>query len=232
MGHLLDLVNLNLLVYGEDEVSNFKNNSMFFYDKYRQTDELVKAIEPSQMKTGQFYFLHYLDDSNWIKYSPIFLVDYKKTSGKTILMCVNFNFIPLEVRPMIFDPYITEEMFEKPEQFIKVKYDAMYRELKRYSLQYSVMEYNAHQIKLVHRIGFKMLPRFLWSQHPMAKYDPRKLLQIWKKKYLEQDKRDKEMMDADIKEFLDIGNEISDKYVLLRGRVQRLQRSIRKYGGG
>ncbi len=231
MGHLQDLVKLNRLVYGEDDVDFFKQNSMHFYELYRKSDQFVTAVRTGEMKVGGFYFLHYLDDSNWIKYSPIFLADFRKLGNMVVLMCVNFNFIPLPLRVSIFDPYISEDMLEKRNTFLKVKYDAMYRELKKYSVQYSLMEYNAAQVKLVHKIDLSMLPRFLWSQHPMAKYDPAKLLQIWKKKYGEQDARDKEMMSVDLKDFVDFEKEIAEKYDLLKGHVDRFQKSIRKYGG-
>ena len=177
MGHLTELVKLNLLVYGGDEVENFKNNTLFFYQKYQKTDESVKSIRISEIKPGGFYFLHYLDDSNWIKYSPVFVVDFKKFDNQIVLFCINFNFIPLKVRVALFDPYIKEQDFTKKNFFLKVKYDAMYKELRKYGFQYSIMEYNLAQVKLVHKIELDLLPRFLYSQHPKAKYDPKKLIE-------------------------------------------------------
>ena len=231
MGHLAELVKLNLLVHGNDELSNFKANSLFFAKKYKKTDDSVKAVRLGEIKPGSFYFFHYLDDSNWIKYSPVFVVDFKKFDNLIVLFCVNLNFIPLKVRVSIFDPYIKEQDFGKKNFFLKVKYDAMYKELKKYAFQYSIMEYNLAQIKLAHRIDIEMLPRFLYSQHPLAKYDPRKLLEIWKKKVVEQDKRDKEMLSSSIDEFYDVNKEIDGKYDLLKKHIERLQKSAKKYGG-
>ena len=231
MGYLTELVKLNLLVYGNNEVDCFKNNSMYFLDKYQKSDDSVKAVKLTDIKSGGFYFLHYLDDSNWLKYSPVFVIDFKKFDNQIVLFCVNLNFIPLKVRVMLFDPYIKEGDFLKKNFFLKVNYDAMYKELKKYSFQYALMEYNVSQIKIVHKIEIDMLPRFLYSQHPQAKYDPKKLMEIWTKKFSEQDARDKEMMQSDIKEFYDTNKEISDKYDLLKGHIDRLQKSAKKYGG-
>ena len=231
MGHLTELVKLNLLVHGNNEVENFKANSIFFYNKYQKSDDSVKAVKLQDIKLGGFYFLHYLDDSDWIKYSPVFVADFKKFDNKIVLFCVNLNFIPLNVRVTLFDPYIKEEDFEKKNFFLKVKYDAIYKELKKYAFQYSIMEYNLSQVKIVHRIELDMLPRFLYSQHPRAKYDPKKLLQIWKKKFGEQEKRDKEMMNSTIDEFYDVNKEIDGKYDLLKNHINRLKRSTKKYGG-
>ena len=65
------------------------------------------------MFPGGFYHLHYKDESNWMRYAPIFLADFKKFSNKIIILAVNFNFIPIEVRGLLFDKYITKEMIEK-----------------------------------------------------------------------------------------------------------------------
>ena len=231
MGHLLELVKLNLLEHGNDEVENFKNNTLFFAQKYKKPDESVKVVRLGDIKPGGFYFLHYLDDSKWIQYSPVFVVDFKKFDNMIVLFCVNFNFIPLKVRVALFDPYIKEQDFEKKNIFLKVKYDAMYKELKKYSFQYSLMEYNLAQVQLAHKIELDILPRFLYSQHYLVKYDPKKLLEIWKKKIVEQDKRDKEMMGSSIDDFYNINTDMTGKYDLLKKHIDRLQKSAKKYGG-
>lgn len=231
MGHLQELVKLNLLVHGGDEVENYKNNTKFFYEKYRKTDQDVKAVRLGEIKAGQFYFFHYMDDSKWIMYSPVYVIDYKKFDNMIILNCINFNFLPLKFRSLIFDPYIGEQDFENKNFLLKAKYDLVYKELRKIGFQWSIMEYNVAQIKLAHRISMDMLPRFLYSGHPLAKYDPVKLVQIWKKKYGEMDMRDKEMMSATIDDFYDVNKEISNKYDVLQGHIKRLQKSTKKYGG-
>lgn len=231
MGHLIELVKLNRLVFG-DLPLQYKENTMELLERYKRTDDEVKAIRLAEIKPGLFYFLHYLDDSNWIKYSPVFVIDFKKFGNIIVLNCINLNFIPLQIRPFVFDPYIQEKDFENKNFFLKTKFETVYKELRKYGFQWSIMEYNVAQIQKVHRISFDILPKFLMSGHPKAKYDPAKLIQIWKKKIGDQDKRDQEMMRANIQEFYDFENEISDKYDALKGHIQRLQRSTKKYGGG
>ena len=77
MGVLMDKLNLSLLVNGNGVVDNFKNNSLFFYESYQKSTESIENIAISDIYPGNFYFLHYYDDSNWMKYSPVFVVDYK-----------------------------------------------------------------------------------------------------------------------------------------------------------
>lgn len=230
MGHLAELVKLNLLVYGDDVVSAYANNTQHFFDKYRASDENVRNTRVGEIKPGLFYFFHYMDDSAWMRYAPVFVVDFKKFDGMVVLNCVNMNFLPLQTRVSLFDPFIREKDFDNKNFIIKSNYDNVYRELKKSRFEWSLMEFNAAQIVSAHRISMFSLPRFLYSGHPKAKYDPTKLLQIWKKKYAEQDKRDKEMMSASIDEFYDAQKEIGDKYSVLKGHIKRLRKSNRKYG--
>jgi hypothetical protein len=228
MGALNDRVKLSKLVYGGDIVEYFKNNSLFMYDKYSKSDDMCESISVSNMFPGRFYFIHYYDNSNWMKYSPIFCVDYRKLDDKIILLGLNFNFIPLEIRSSIFDKYILEEDFEKNSD-LKVDFKGIYTELLRYGFEYTIVEYNAIQIQLVHRIHLELLPRFLYSSHPKNKYDPNKLLDIWKTKIKNREKRHQEITLSILSEFYDVNNEISDKYDALKGHIKRIQNSLNRF---
>lgn len=229
MGELAERVKINLLVNGNGIPDNFKNNSLFFYNKYNKSDEFVTSVSVNDILSGGFYFFHYLDESNWMKYSPVFVSNYKKFSNKIVIFAINFNFIPLEIRTMIFDKYISEEDFVK-NKYLKVDYKGVYDELRRLGFEYAMIEFDALRVKLVHKIHLDLLPRFLYSQHPKNVYDPKKLIQIWDAKIANRDQRHKEMMLASIDEFFDINNEISEKYSVLRDHVTRIRRNINKYG--
>jgi hypothetical protein len=229
MGELSERVKLNLLVHGSDVPDNFKNNSLYFYEKYQKSTPEVLNVKVGDIYPGGFYFLHYYDESNWMQYSPIFLADYKKFSNKIIIFAVNFNFIPLEVRVLLFDKYITEEDFEK-DNLLKVDYTGMYDELRKLGFEYALMEFDASRIRFVHKIKLELLPRFLYSQHPINKYDPKKLVEIWNAKIGARDERHKVIMISIISEFYDINSEISEKYDNLKGHIQRIRRNTIKYG--
>ena len=230
MSPLEGRVRLSLLVYGNGIEDNFKNNSFFFVEKYSKSDEMVTAKRTADIQTGGFYFLHYLDDSNWMKYSPVFVVEQKNFGNQIILFAVNLNFIPLQIRALIFDQYIAEDYFEN-DTFLKVDYVGMYKELVKFGFEYALMEYNVIQIKKVHKIHMEILPRFFFSQHPKATYDPKKLMDIWHKKLETKSARNQEMMKSMIDEFYDINNEISEKYKVMKGHIERIQKSLKKYGG-
>lgn len=231
MGELAERVKLSLLVNGNGIPDNFKNNSLFFYEKYNKSDSDVESKSISDIYPGGFYHFHYLDDSNWMKYSPVFVVDYKKFSNKIVAFGINFNFIPIEVRTMIFDRYITEKDFEE-DRLLKIDFEGVYNELRKLGFEYSLVEYDVSRIKIVHKIELNLIPRFLYSQHPKNVYDPNKLIQIWDAKISKRDERHKEMMMSSIDEFFDMNSEISEKYSVLRNHVGRIKRNMNKYGPG
>jgi hypothetical protein len=229
MGELRERVKLSLLVYGNGIPDNFKNNSLFFYEKYQKSTPEVKSIAVTDITPGGFYFLHYIDSSNWLKWAPIFVADYKKFSNKIIIFAVNFNLIPIEVRVLLFDKFIVEDDFEK-NNLLKVDYQGIYNELRKLGFEYALMEFDAIRVNLVHKIKLDLLPRFLYSQHPKNTYDPLKLIQIWEVKIENRDQRHKEMMISSLDEFYDINNEISEKYSILKNHIQRLRSNMIKYG--
>ncbi len=230
MGELLDRSKLSLLVNGNGVADNFKNNSLWFYEQYRKSSDDVKNINLKDLYPGGFYFLHYKDSSNWMKYAPIFVADFKKFSNKIIIFGVNFNFIPMEVRVLIFDKFIKPEDFEK-NSLLSVTFQGMYNELMSVGFEYALMEFDALNIELIHRIHLDQIDRFFYSQHPKATYDPKKLIEIWKAKISNRDERHKEMMSALVEEFYDISFDIDEKYKVLKGHIDRIRANQIKYGG-
>jgi hypothetical protein len=229
MGDLLEHVKLSNLVNGNGIVDNYKNNSLYFYNKYQKSDKEVTSMPVGKMQMGGFYHLHYRDDSNWMKYSPIFTADFKKFGDMIIIMGVNFNFIPLEVRVSIFDKFIKEEDFER-NSLLPVTYEGVYRELLKYGFEYALVEYNLAQVELVHKITMEVLPRFLYSGHPKNKYNPKKLYEIWSTKIKTRRERDQEMSKSLITDFYQASDEILENYTVLKDHIQRIQRSVEKYG--
>jgi hypothetical protein len=229
MAELLERVKLSLLYNGNGIVDNFKNNSLFFYEKYNKSDKDVESINIKDIYPGGFYFFHYKDDSNWMKYAQVFIADFKIFEDKVIFFAVNFNFIPMEIRAQIFDKYILPEDFEK-NNFLKVNYEGMYKELLKSGFEYALVEFNAAQLVLVHRIHLELLPRFLYSQHPINKYDPKELVKKWQAKLSTRNERHKEVISSILSDFYDVNNEISDKYNVMRDHIKRLQTSLNKYG--
>lgn len=229
MGELLERVKLSKLVYGNGEAENFKNNSLFFFERYKESNEVVTAIQRGEIQFGGFYFLHYLDDSNWMRYSPVFTVSFKKFDNLIILLALNFNFIPLEIRVTIFDKFIKKEDFEN-DNLLEVDFQGVYKELIKWGFEYAIVEYNIAQIERVHKIKMNLVPRFLMSGHPINKYDPVKLYEIWKAKFDQHLKRHQEISQLLMDELYAIESDISEDYTLLKDHIKRIQRSYQKYG--
>ena len=229
MGELLQRVDLSKLVYGNGLVDNFKNNSLHLYEKLKGSDKFITNIRKGEIQMGGFYFLHYRDDSNWMKYSPVFTASVKKFDNLIIILALNFNFIPIEIRVAIFDKFITVDDFEK-DNLLAVNYTGLYNELLSWGFEYGIVEYNLAQIEIVHKISLSLLPRFLLAQHPRNKYDPNKLYDIWNAKLSEHAKRHQEMSGLLMKDLYDVESDLKNEYNLLKDHIRRTQRSYQKYG--
>jgi hypothetical protein len=112
---------------------------------------------------------------------------------------------------------------------LEVDFKGMYTELLRYGFEYSIQEYNVSQIIQIHRISLNILPTFLYSSHPLNKYDPKKLMEIWESKLANKEKRHQEISLSLLSEFYDVNNEIDSKYQVLRDHIKRLQDSFNKF---
>lgn len=229
MAELIERVKLSLLANGDGVPDNFKNNSLFFYNKYQKSGNDVQLINIGQINPGGFYFFHYKDDSNWMKYAPVFVADYKKLNNQIVVFAINFNFVPIEIRTMIFDKYLIDKDFEQ-NNYLKVNYLGVYEEIRKLGFEYALMEFNAVQLVKVHRIHLELLSRFLYSQHPINIYDPNKLYSIWSAKIANRDKRHKELASSLLSDFYDVNKDISEKYDVLSSHIKRMQVSMTKYG--
>jgi len=211
-----------------DIASYYKKNSMDLLTKYKGSDKIVTSVPVGKMQLGRFYFLQYLDDSNWMKFSPILTVDFRKFEDKIIVYGINMNFIPLEIRSSFFDRYIVD--FDDESQLFGIDYEKAYTELLSIGYEYSIVEYNAEQIVGVHWITINFCPQFLYSAHPKVKYDPEKLYQIWLKKIETKAERHKEITESLVTDFYKATDEIKGKYNQLSGHIARIQKSLEKYG--
>jgi hypothetical protein len=229
MGVLIDNVGISMLLSGDGLADAFKNNSEYFYNSYLKSSDSIKNINIKDIMFGYFYHFHYRDDSNWMRWSPVFVTNYKKVYNKIIIFAINLNFIPIEVKVNLFDKYITEKDIEMNNQ-LKISYEEAYNVLKSVGFEYALVEYDASHIELVHRISHNELDKFLVASHPKNKYDSGKLYDIWTKKLKDKNQRDKEMMSSTIQNFYDTQGEISKKYVLLKDHIKRIQTNMKKYG--
>jgi hypothetical protein len=234
MGALNERIKLSQLVHGKDLVDYFKNNSQYMYEQYQTTSDLCQSQSIDKISKGGFYFFVYKDDSNWMRYSLLFCTDYRKLNNLTIVMGINFNFIPIEIRGRFFDQFINEKDFEK-NSYLPVDFTTIYKELLKIGFEYSLVEWTVPQIVSVHRIHLELLPRFLYSSFPKNKYDPNKLMEIWAAKIKDKQYRHQEVILSKIDEFFDAEKslqkkETGNKYQYLEKHIQRLQRSYEKYG--
>jgi hypothetical protein len=228
MGELSERVKLSKLVYGSDEV-RFYQEYIYNNQKDENKEKEVTEITPSPkvIQPGRFYHLEYGNvDSNWIQFSPIFVVDYRGFSNEHMLFALNLNFIPFEIRMAIFDKYMVEKDFENDRALV-VSYEGVDNELKKWGFEYAIEWYNFKQIASAHRINMSVVPRFLYSSHPKNKYDPKKLYSIRDSKLSRRDARDAEMRKLLMSDFLKTSAEIKEEFKELSDHILRVQKGLR-----
>lgn len=228
MGQLKENLKLSRLVHGRDTVDYYKNNTLWMYSLYAKSEVDCQSIGPDDMRVGGFYHLHYLDESNWMKWSPIFCCDWREVNGMKLILAVNFNFIPLDIRVEIFDKFITADDILN-NNLLAVDFMGMYDELTKFGFEWTIQEYDLSRIRLAHRVSLHILPRWLFSSHPKNVYDPQKLWQIWNKKLETRKQRHQELVLATLDEFYEVSSDISEKYDALSSRIKRIRRNFEKF---
>lgn len=225
MGFFIEKSKLSVLVNGNGLAENFKENSIELAEAYSKSSKDIKNIPIKNIIPGGFYHLQSVNDSNWMRNAPVFVAEQKRFRDKIILMGVNLNFIPLEIRVMFFDKFIDEKTFEK-DDYLKVNFQGVYNELRSLGFEYALMEFDVSKIIFAHKISMNALSSFLISQHPTNKYDPKKIFEIWKAKIGKSAERDAEIQKANLEDFYNINKEISGKYDLLQNHIKRLRRNL------
>lgn len=208
-----------------DVVSYYQENTLWFYNQYiNNSSKEVRNISISDMRKGGLYFLFYVDESNWMQYSPIFLSEYKSK----VIFAVNFNFIPFEIRAAIFDEILVN--YDDNNQFSNITFEGMYKMLYRYGYEYALVEYSINKIKKVYEIDISLVTEFIYSIYPKNKYDPFKLYDIWSKKIKTKEARHQELIKTILSDFYNTKQDIIDESNVLKGKFQRLKRNQDKFG--
>lgn len=215
---------------GIDVVKYYKDNVQLLYNLYSNPDgsKGVEEINISDMHTGGFFFMHYMDESNWMQYSPIMFIDTKEFENRIIGYAINFNFIPFEYRIALFDKYLNDLVDNY--QLSSITFENAYKMLLEIGYEYAIVEYDMKRVERVFSIDLSILSKFLYSSYPTNKYDPNKLYSIWLKKLETREKRHQELIASTVEEFFDMEQNISDSFEALENHVKRLQRNMRKFG--
>ena len=178
---------------------------------------------------GYFYHFVYEDSSNWMKYCPVFVCDFKYIKSTIILLAINLNFIPMEYRVLFFDKFYDKKNVDSNNS-IKCSYSSVYDALRSIGYEYSLVEYDVKLLQMIHMIDMKLVPRFLMSGDPINKYDPKKLYSIANTKLPNSEKRDNAIKKATLDDFYSINKEIDESYNILKNHIKRLQTNEKKYG--
>jgi len=227
MGVLLDKIKSDLSSVSLTEY--YKRNTDLLYSLYESPKDGVSGVRLGDMEEGRFYMMIYKDDSNWMMYSPIFLVDYKKFEDKIILYGINLNFIPLEIRAGFFDKYLRDLVNDN--QFRGISFEKAYKELLKIGYEYALVEYNIQRVLRSYSISMNILHNFLYSSWPTNKYDPQKLYSIWVKKLETKEQRHQAIIKTLVDDYYKDTSELEKDVSILKDRIDRIQKGENKFLG-
>lgn len=224
MGKLYDIVQDKIKEKGK--VNLFKENSTKFFNLYQKPDgELVRGVPMDSLIEGRFYFIIYKDDSNWMKFAPIFFIDHAIYKSIKIFYGVNLNFLPLEIRVNAFDNVYDPN---KPDCFRGINFEKAYKLLLKFGFEYGINEFDSRRIQRIYEIDMSNLADFIMSGYPANKYDPKKLYDIWEKKLETKEARHQAFIQATLQTFYDTENAVGEPDVL-KDRIKRIQAGTKKY---
>ena len=208
----------------------YETSTMELFNLYKNPDQsLITTQNPSNLHSGNFYFLFYKDDSNWMQYSPIFFIDFKVVKNYTIGYAINMNFIPFEIRVSFFDNLI-KDLEDDTLGLSGINFESMYKQLLKIGYEYSIVEYNLESIVGAYSINNRILHKFLYSSHPsMGVYDPDNLYKLWLKKLETKEKRHQEVIKQLTSDLFEAVDYIDGKYDELSSHIKRFQKNIKKY---
>ena len=216
-------------VKGDDSVY-YKDNTMNFYNLYQSPDnKKVRTVNIGNVVKGRFYFIKYLDKSNWMMYSPVMVCDF--VDGRMIF-AINFNFIPLEIRMAIFDQYTKKTEYKgfNETPYPVMTFENAYKLLIRFGYEYAIVEYEVSRVELLYEINPDMTLEFLFSGYPLNKYDPDKLYSIWLKKMETKEQRHQEMIEKIASDFYNVTDELIESAGALKGHFKRLKSNYDAFG--
>ena len=83
----------------------------------------------------------------------------------------------MEVRVLIFDKFIKSDDFEK-NNLLSVTFQGVYNELRSVGFEYALMEFDALNVELIHRIHLEQLDRFFYNQHPNLDFEEMNIIMV------------------------------------------------------
>ncbi len=218
----------------------YGKNSEDFLTWFREKEyDKVMPINPASIDRGKLYFILYDlagKSSKMEKYNPTFVIDWATIDRKRYLFVVNFNFIPIAVRVMVFNTIFNTDLKkfddldpspDKQEAISGITFGKVYKLLKSVGFEWAIRKFEAAKLNKTYVINFDKAKEFItMSTARLTGVDDAKLLEIWKKKITQQDAREAKLIKELLGDYKSMEKELGKSMTDITAQEETLYQSL------
>lgn len=226
--------------YIAEGLNMYLNNTKFITDGINQGNEAVQESDLRNLERGKFYFIMYDlngKTSTMEKFNPLFVIDWFDLQGTRMVYGVSCNFLPITIRTVFFNNICNHNLstikdnldkdIPKQQAFTGINFANIYKLLYNIGFEWSIRQFDAKKITKIFEVSTNAIDKFLtMNTQKLTGVDEGKLMDIWKKKILEQEKRHTKILRQILEDYKEMDNELSKTYETLDTRNNNLQESL------
>jgi len=224
--------------YGTDLY--LKSMEFFSNEINNSNSVVVQQVRANKLLKGNFYFMFYDlsgKTSKMEKFNPILLIDWIDRDGTRKLYGLSINFIPVAIRVMFFNNVLnfnlsiieknTTRKIENELTLDSINFANIYKLLGAIGFEWAIREFDIKLVNKIYHVSTNILTEFLtMSTSRFTGVDDGKLVQIWKKKIMEQEARHKKIIAELLNDYGKMNKELNSTYESLDKRNENLQESL------
>lgn len=219
----------------------YRNNAEFITANIKDIDSKdIIPVNINSIEKGKFYFIFYDlsgKSSKMEKFNPLFVIDWFDMDGTRMLFGISINFIPINIRTILFNTICNGNLkvlednlkydIENQYAFKDIGFNNIYKLLTSIGFEWSIRKFDMRLINKVYCVSTTILAEFItMSTASFTGVDDLKLIDIWKKKIVEQEERHKRIIKELLGDYKKMSSELNEKYMSLEDRNDNLQESL------
>lgn len=226
--------------YITEGINMYVNNTDYITEGLNGNITDINETDLRNLERGKFYFIMYDlngKTSRMEKFNPLFIVDWFDLQGTRMIYGVSSNFMPITIRTVFFNNICNHNLkiieenlkkdYTKQQAFTGINFANIYKLLYNIGFEWSIRQFDAKKIHKVFEVSTNVIDKFLtMNTQKMTGVDEGKLMDIWQKKILEQEKRHTKILKEILEDFKEMDAELSKTYETLDTRNNNLQQSL------
>lgn len=173
-----------------------------FVELLNKDNENMHNIKPTDIEKGKFYFFFYGLSEKFTKmekFSPVYVVDTKRTGNTYTIYAISTNFLPVAVRAKYFDTILAgfkkSDIEDNNVIYSSINYQLAYNTLASLGFEYTIREFDITKLNKVKEIHNNYIDKFLlFNTQIFTDVDENKLTEIWLAKLKTRDERHRKII--------------------------------------